>query len=488
MRSSLVSRLCCVTFAAIVFVALASPLQAQRLRLLTVPAENVNVVGAGTLAENEATGQALSALCRYMSLTKPDGDLTTLTGLGAKLAGRPPLTGASLRDKGVAMLIAGSGGTSVAWAIGACALIVSNHVLADIDPAKPDDGHRELVELDFTLSRFNHWLEKWRTSQRKADATAAGAADMTEALERVNQERARVAAEMRRHDLLNPFSAAFFAGTAIGGSGRLIGDLGDAAVRNRISEREASLQTTRFTLESAHFGWQGEHMADGSFRAQVGFQPVLTVLSATTESAGKAAVVSVLQPALVTSVGGRFGFPMEKIISELSFVVSTGAARPTADAVTFDDKKPPLVASPVKDGSTKTAWFSETGFEFTMFDNPVRVLHAEKGLVNPAVLVAGGYRYDARFRADEFSSLGDGFTASPHRLYFRFMVDTVKTVSRREVAEKPKTFDLGFGIEYERSLGTSSVPSTTRFVIRGNINLLKAAGSDAEKEKEKAKN
>ena len=75
--------------------------------------------------------------------------------------------------------------------------------------------HRELVELDFTLSRFNHWLEKWRTSQRKADATAAGAADMTEALERVNQERARVAAEMRRHDLLNPFSAAFFAGTAI---------------------------------------------------------------------------------------------------------------------------------------------------------------------------------------------------------------------------------------------------------------------------------
>lgn len=59
------------------------------------------------------------------------------------------------------------------------------------------------------------------------------------------------------------------------------------------------------------------------------------------------------------------------------------------------------------------------------------------------------------------------------------MVDTVKTVSRWGVAEPPKAFDLGFGLEYERNArGDSQVPSSTRFVIRGNTNLLKASSGD----------
>lgn len=183
-------------------------------------------------------------------------------------------------------------------------------------------------------------------------------------------------------------------------------------------------------MESAHFGWQGEHSVDGSVRAHAGYQPAFTILNATTEADPKGAYVAVLQPALTFSAGGRIGFPVQKNSSELSAVANFGATRPTTDAVTFDDKKPPLNATQVAPDSSLTSTFVEIGADYAMFDNPIRVLHAEKGLLTPAIALGMGYRYDSRFRQDNLSSIPD-FSSSPHRLYARFMVDAIKSVTTR---------------------------------------------------------
>ncbi len=361
------------------------------------------------------------------------------------------------------------------WAIGACAQFYAAIAKTYSDADGPG-GHRKLVQADFNLARLNAWLRKAGKHDPNVGIVDA---ELTQAHKHVDVATDDLHDFMSQHDLLNPFSAALFFGTAIGSSGEIIAG-GSEAVKNRISETEQVIPLSRFTFESAHFGWRGEHSWDASFGTHVGFQPVLNIVQASLdgEPSAKPAFVAVLQPGLVFDVGGRAGLPIERISGEFSVVGSVGANRLTTDPVTFDSKKPALIATQVSDKATKSAWFSETGVELTVFDNPVRVLHAEKGLVTPVIRVAGGYRYDGRFSDVNFPSL----TADPNRLYFRAMIDVNKATSKRALADPAKTFDLGFGVEYERALHASSqVPSSTRFLIRGDINVLKAASGDDKK-------
>jgi len=367
------------------------------------------------------------------------------------------------------------------WAAGACTVLagLAARQISDLDSA---GSHRVLVEIEFTMNRLNTWLGMLRSSDSP---------DFIQASSRVNFERQQLNDLMRAHDLLNRFSAALFVGTSIGGTNQLFEGKGTDPVKTRISETEQTVQVSKLTFETAHFGWQGEHLMDASIRAQVGFQPALNIMKATLDndaaSVANPTLVAVLQPALVTSIGARLGIPYQRIDGEISIVGGVGASRLTSDAVTFDNKTPALIARPLKDSLSKTAWFSELGVELALYDNPIRVLHAEKGLVTPAIVIAAGYRRDERFTSDSVPVVDTQplLTVEPHRFYLRFMIDTVKTVSRRGVADPPKAFDLGFGLEYERPWWRhdSQVPSSTRFVIRGNINLLKASASSDEKPK-----
>ena len=364
------------------------------------------------------------------------------------------------------------------WAVGSCASIAAwqSSELAPDSATNSADNHRALVELDFYMTRAERWLGI-AVAQAQQHSNPKTPSVVTEARSRVEDAGTSLAAEMRAHNLLNAFSAGFFVGTAIGTTNRVVGTSSSTDVTQRIVETDSTLQLTTLTVESAHFGWRGEHRADVSFRAQAGFRPVLNLLSASFgPGSDQSAMVAILQQALVVSGGARFGRPFEIANIELSGVVQVGAAQVSSDAVTFDDKKPALIATSVTPGTSRAAWFSDYGAELNFFDNPVRVLHAEKGLVTPAVSVDAGYRYDSRFASANFPGLG----TSPHRFYFRCMVDAIKTISSRAIGEDGKAFDIGFGIEYERPMfGTSSsVPASTRFLIRGDINLLKASGGD----------
>jgi hypothetical protein len=160
------------------------------------------------------------------------------------------------------------------WAIGACSSLFVQRApgIPDVDTG---DGHRELVELNFTLARLGHWL--------KAAASVSGRPpDLIQATERVNSAKVRLRGYMQDHNLLGRFSAALFAGTVTGPSGRVLTG-GSDQVLKRISETGNVSQASRLVVETAHFGWEGEHTVDASVRAQIGLQPVLTVVSASLE-------------------------------------------------------------------------------------------------------------------------------------------------------------------------------------------------------------
>lgn len=421
-------------------------------------------------------------ICNYFVQTPPKAAfgseatywLTFLTTVD------PPVTVAAFRKANPGVDPPVTGRYSLTWALGACAqrYAIRARAIGDADGA---EGHRELVQLDFNVARLKTWFGK----AVKATQSDADAADATAARTHIENALLDLHAFMSDHGLLNPFSAGAFFGTAIGASGLILSG-GSDAVKNRISETEQTLPLTTLTVESTHFGWRGEHGADASFRAHVGFRPVLNVVKASLDqdtADSTPALVAVLQPALFTDVGARVGLPLERINGEFSFTAIVGASRITTDPVTFDDKKPALIATRMSDRASKTAWFSEAGVELMMFDNFLRVLHAEKGLVTPVVRIAAGYRVDSRFAQENMP----GLVADPHRLYFRSMVDLNKLVAGRAFGDPAKAFDFGFGIEYDRSLHASSdVPSSTRFLIRGDINLLKAAKKDDSAAKEKS--
>ncbi len=75
----------------------------------------------------------------------------------------------------------------------------------------------------------------------------------------------------------------------------------------------------------------------------VASQPVLAVMAANTGESAAAGptTVAVLQPGLSSGFGFRAGVPIQRLESEMSFVVMTGANRLTSDAITFDNEKPP---------------------------------------------------------------------------------------------------------------------------------------------------
>lgn len=62
------------------------------------------------------------------------------------------------------------------------------------------------------------------------------------------------------------------------------------------------------------------------------------------------------------------------------------------------------------------------------------------------------------------------------RLLFRLTLDAIRVIDRRQFGEPSRPFTFGFVVEHERSLAFTGarVPSATRFVLRGDVNLLNA--------------
>jgi hypothetical protein len=374
--------------------------------------------------------------------------------------------------------------TVVPWTVGTCAMLLDWQAqrVTDLDGA---EGHAALVEIQYALVLTGKWAKRLAEGQPVARDQA-----VVEAAQRARTAKDDVDALMQQHGLLNSFSASLFGGTATGSSGVVMRDPdGKAAlggsIADRVVESSASKQIGTVVFESAHWGWEGQHTADWSIRGRISSEQVMTLVSVKDKSDASAGetVVAALQPALTAGVYLRGGFPLERSRSELSLVVGARVARTDDDKlIVGETSDSAVVASPLFN-RPRSAWAGEVGFEYTMFNTAVRVVHADKDLVTPAFVVAAGFRRDSRFQqAGSLENLDpdnpDYRIHQPQdRFYFRFMFDLLRGIDRREIGEKAQTFDLGFGVETERawtSRGPFHVPATMQIVIRGNINLLRA--------------
>jgi hypothetical protein len=289
---------------------------------------------------------------------------------------------------------------------------------------------------------------------------------------------------LKKHNLMQLFSAVLVSGPMFGDTGEVASDV------NGKSADFGGMATILW--QSAHFGSEdGWGKWDFTMGGRFGLQPVLLMVKEdgeaeddagdgdTEEGGGEEPAP---EPEHQQALGYTMGIGVNRRIgdySELSASTKIGGSYLLAGPLLVDRGiSDSYVAIAADNGTGRTAWMWEAGVDFNMFNAPVTLLHIAKDLLSPQLSAGLAIRRDSRFKKD-----GDllAFDNPEWRLVYRFMLDAVTVADRRQVGEDPKSFTFGFGVEYERALtGSSTIPSGTRFIIRGNVNLFKALkGGDA---------
>lgn len=181
------------------------------------------------------------------------------------------------------------------------------------------------------------------------------------------------------------------------------------------------------------------------------------------------------------TAGVQVNKPIRGIDSELGWCASTGSSTLTSLPKAVDKGQGSFVTFPLDYGAEKTAWMSEAGMIFNIFDNPLEQIHAEKGTTSPQFQALIAVRRDERFHGGIYES----YDRPSARLLFRLTLDAIRVLDRRQFGEPSKPFTFGFVVEHERSMTNTGlrVPAATRFVLRGDINLLRALNGAPPAEK-----
>lgn len=142
------------------------------------------------------------------------------------------------------------------------------------------------------------------------------------------------------------------------------------------------------------------------------------------------------------------------------------------DQVTsFKEGDDNFTATPVANNIGRAAFFTEGGVQFKMYSDPVWLAHDNKSTLDPFFTVGGGVRKDTRFSAS-----GDlaGFLHPQDRLFFQFLINltSIKPSSFSSDVKPAPPASVRFGIDMEKPIDDSRIPTATRFYISANLNIM----------------
>ena len=319
---------------------------------------------------------------------------------------------------------------------------------------------RYLIREHLNVKSLEEWATWFQANKAGSEATRA----------KIVAERVRGELDdlLTRRGLRELFSAALISGAVVGNGSALADDSG--------GEQTASA-LAHLVWESKHFGDDRFKKLDFSFGGRLGFVPALTLVKpvessdgATPEDEGKAQAV--YQEAFAWDIAGRTSFRLSgQRAAEVSLIGKIGQTILGTQSVLLDRGDRSELAVPVN-GTTKAELFYEVGLHYNLYNNPLEVVHGEGSTVSPTFHLDVSWRRDNRFKQEKDLV---GFDSPADRLVFRFMIDALKVVDRRQLAEPRRVFTFGFGVEHETSLkGDTTVPSGTKLIFRGDIDLLRA--------------
>jgi hypothetical protein len=364
-----------------------------------------------------------------------------------------------------------------------------NSVLKELAGKAPSaTSNQEIIRARINYKR----LKKWIPSRRRVTTPDAPAMEWLNARKAELEVGQQLPITLKKHDLFATFSAILIGGATLVDANQPEGEedtapssTGERAMATDAEQGTEALGT--IVWQSRHFGDESIGTFDFSIGGRIGVQPVLNLVTATPAAdAAQGAppdINAVHQHAFVWTAGVQAQHPYRGINSELGWYGALGSSTLSSLPKAVDKGQGSFIAFPLDYGAQKTAWLWETGFTFNLFDNPLEQIHAEKGTTTPQFQALVALRRDERFRGRLF----DDYRRPESRLVFRLTLDAIRVFDRRQFGEPTQPFTFGFVVEHERSLATSGlrVPSATRFVLRGDVNLLRALnGMSAEAQSE----
>jgi hypothetical protein len=321
-----------------------------------------------------------------------------------------------------------------------------------------------LIKQHLVYKSLKRWVSAYRASLSTADPTSLKASLALSAAVEEADDAIHEALKMRGLNEL--FSAALMSGAVIA--------TGASEASSADGER-AGQALAHVAWESKHFGDDSDLPFDFSFGGKFGFLPALNfVETAPADDESGSDSETAYQEAFVWDLAGKVNMKLfGGNAAELSAVARAGQVMLGTQSVLLDRGANSVLALPVADQASTTEWFYDFGLQYQLYNNPLDVVHGEGTMVSPMFSIGLFYRRDQRFKKE--GSLA-AFDHPSRRLVFRFMIDALKVMDRRELAETPRTFTIGFGVEHEAPIGSgdAQVPSGTKIIFKGDIDLLRA--------------
>lgn len=367
----------------------------------------------------------------------------------------------------------GAAQTATAAAQGKAA---ANDALAKSQPTADTAEEQVHIELVKTYLSFRN-LQRWK----ELVDSAGNPENRVKVVSAFNSLAERLHSTLTQHGLTQPFAASLVTAFSLSGSGASpgasptppAGGAGPAAG----ATPEVNTTDTSSTFEPAGFvNWESIHFYaapdrhwDVNVSGTFGFQPVLALVQ---PAAGQTPtrVSTTYQQAFVWSVAGQYNIRFADL-AEFTPFGRMGQSVLSSKTTLNDHVTPAIVQVSASNDTGRAEMFFESGVRLSIYGQSLEILHLKRGLLTPMFSFGAGIRKDNRFTA---GGVLKDLKSPEQRMFYRFQVDGLQ-LANKDQADRP--FTVGVSVDFDGALfrRQGSVPSGTRILIRGDLNLFKAA-------------
>lgn len=368
----------------------------------------------------------------------------------------------------------------------------SGSVQKDTPPAKSappvaaissaeDEAHTALRKIYLSYRYSRKWWQRF-------DRLSSSLGDRSRVTRSYDALSEHLEQALSAHGLTQPFAATLVTAFAVHDAS---GSKGAGSSTPSTGSGNGSSATTQsagtgadaagfVAFESAHFFSEPGRWWDVNIAGLLGFRPTLALVSApptttgqTSSSAQASAAPTVIadyQQAFVWGLWPEWNFRLADL-AEVTPFLGLGQTILTSTQSLVQQDGNTAIGTIATNQASKGAAFSEAGVNLSIYAQSLEILHLSKGLLTPMFGFGVGVRHDNRFPQDGILAAAK----SPTQRFFIRMATNAIPFQDASTADN-KTLTLTFSLEYEKALrgGVDAVPSGTRVLIRGDLNLFKA--------------
>lgn len=160
---------------------------------------------------------------------------------------------------------------------------------------------------------------------------------------------------------------------------------------------------------------------------------------------------------------------------EVSAFGRAGLIRIGTDTITTIQGQQALLSNPLGAGDkSESNWFFDVGATARLHAQSLSALHEQNGLVEPALELTIGWRRENRFR---HAAGLVSFDEPGERRFVRLVLASIPVKGFPKGADDgAQPLTLTFGVEREWPRRPGGLPAVTRFLVKGDVNLIKALG------------